>query len=355
MSASTVTDTAAPALRDQHGRSIEYLRISITDRCNFRCVYCMPKQIFGRDFTFMERDELLTFEEITRLARIAVAHGVQKIRLTGGEPLLRKGLEELVSMLSALRTPNGQEIDIALTTNGSALAVKAKSLKDAGLKRVTVSLDSLEDATFKAVNDVDFPVAKVLEGIDEAYSVGLGPIKINMVVKGGQNDQDIVPMARHFKGSPYILRLIEFMDVGNSNGWQMTQVVPSAEVISRINAQLPVEEVASNYPGETSGRWRYRDGGGEIGVISSVTQAFCHSCTRVRVSTEGKLFTCLFATEGDDLRALMRGGCSDEQLSSVMAHIWRERTDRYSELRSAKTSELHATGKKKIEMSYIGG
>lgn len=347
--------TSTGMVSDRRNRPLRDLRISVTDRCNFRCVYCMPKQIFGRDFTFMERDELLTFEEITRLARIAVAHGVQKIRLTGGEPLLRKGLEELVSMLSALRTPNGQEIDIALTTNGSALAVKAKSLKDAGLKRVTVSLDSLEDATFKAVNDVDFPVAKVLEGIDEAYSVGLGPIKINMVVKGGQNDQDIVPMARHFKGSPYILRLIEFMDVGNSNGWQMTQVVPSAEVISRINAQLPVEEVASNYPGETSARWRYRDGGGEIGVISSVTQSFCHSCTRVRVSTEGKLFTCLFATEGDDLRALMRGGCSDEQLSSVMAHIWRERTDRYSELRSAKTSELHATGKKKIEMSYIGG
>lgn len=344
----TVTDTRNRQLRD--------LRISVTDRCNFRCVYCMPKEIFGRDFMFLERAELLTFEEMTRLARIAAAHGVEKIRLTGGEPLLRKGLEELVGMLAALKTPNGRDIDIALTTNGSALDVKAQSLKDAGLKRVTVSLDSLDDATFKAMNDVNFPVAKVLHGIDVAHEVGLGPIKINMVMKRGQNDQDIVAMARYFKGSPYILRFIEFMDVGTSNGWKMGEVVPSAEVISRINAELPLEEVAPNYGGETSARWRYRDGGGgEIGVISSVTQSFCHSCTRVRVSTDGKLFTCLFATDGHDLRALMRGGCSDEQLSTVMAHIWRERTDRYSELRSAKTRELRATGKTKIEMSYIGG
>ncbi len=343
------------AVTDNRNRQLRDLRISVTDRCNFRCVYCMPKEIFGRDFTFIERDELLSFEEMTRLARIAVAHGVEKIRLTGGEPLLRKGLEELVGMLAALRTPDGREVDIAVTTNGSALALKAKSLKDAGLKRVTVSLDSLDDATFKAVNDVDFPVASVLHGIDVAHDVGLGPIKINMVVKRGQNDQDIVPMARHFKGSPYILRFIEFMDVGTSNGWRMGEVVPSAEVISRLNAELPLEEVAPGYDGETSIRWRYRDGSGEIGVISSVTQSFCHSCTRARISTEGKLFTCLFATGGTDLRALMRGGCSDEQLSSVMAQTWRERTDRYSELRSAKTSEFRATGKKKIEMSYIGG
>jgi GTP 3',8-cyclase len=340
---------------DGQGRELRDLRISVTDRCNFRCVYCMPKRIFGRDFVFMEREELLTFEEITRLARIAVGHGVEKIRLTGGEPLLRKGLEELVGMLAALKTPDGRDIDIALTTNGSALAVKAQALKDAGLKRVTVSLDSLDDATFKAVNDVDFPVASVLAGIEVAHQVGLGPIKINMVVKRGQNDQDIVTMARHFKGSPYILRFIEYMDVGTSNGWKLGEVVPSAEVISRINTELPLEEVAPNYDGETSVRWRYRDGSGEIGVISSVTQSFCHSCTRVRVSTEGKLFTCLFATEGHDLRALIRGGCSDEQLSTVMAQIWRERTDRYSELRSAKTNELRATGRKKIEMSYIGG
>ena len=345
----------SPIVTDARNRHLRDLRISVTDRCNFRCVYCMPKETFGRDFMFMEREELLTFEEITRLARIAVARGVEKIRLTGGEPLLRKGLEELVGMLAALKTPEGRDIDIALTTNGSALAIKAQSLKDAGLKRVTVSLDSLDDATFKAVNDVDFPVAKVLHGIEVAHGVGLGPIKVNMVIKRGQNDQDIVAMARHFKGSPYILRFIEFMDVGTSNGWKMGEVVPSAEVISRINGELPLEEVAPNYTGEASTRWRYRDGGGEIGVISSVTQSFCHSCTRARVSTEGKLFTCLFATDGHDLRALMRGGCSDEQLSTVMAHIWRERTDRYSELRTAKTKELRATGKKKIEMSYIGG
>jgi cyclic pyranopterin phosphate synthase len=340
---------------DTLNRHLRDLRISVTDRCNFRCVYCMPKGVFGGDFKFLQRDELLTFEEITRLARTAVGRGVEKIRLTGGEPLLRRGIEELVGMLAALKTPDGRDIDIALTTNGSALAVKAQSLKDAGLRRVTVSLDSLDDATFKAMNDVAFPVAKTLHGIDVAHEVGLGPIKINMVAKRGHNDQDIVAMARHFKGSPHILRFIEFMDVGNSNCWKMAEVVPSAEVISRINAELPLEAVAQNYNGETSARWLYRDGGDEIGVISSVTQPFCRSCTRVRISTEGKLFTCLFATDGHDLRALMRGGCSDEQLSTVMAHIWAERTDRYSELRSAKTHELRETGKKKIEMSYIGG
>jgi len=348
-------ESTSSAVTDSRNRSLRDLRISVTDRCNFRCVYCMPKAVFGKDFTFMQRDELLTFEEITRLAKIAVAHGVEKIRLTGGEPLLRKGLQDLVGMLAVLKTPDGRNIDIALTTNGSALAVMAKSLKDAGLKRLTVSLDSLDDATFKAVNDVSFPVAKVLQGIEVAHEVGLGPIKINMVVKRGQNDQDIVAMARHFKGSPYILRFIEFMDVGSSNGWKMEEVVPSDEVISRINAELPLEEVAPHYRGETSARWLYRDGGGEIGVISSVTQSFCHSCTRLRVSTEGKLFTCLFATGGHDLRALIRGGYSDEQLSTVMAGIWRERTDRYSELRSATASQLGTTDKKKIEMSYIGG
>ncbi|TFC84687.1 GTP 3',8-cyclase MoaA [Cryobacterium sp. TMT1-21] len=340
---------------DRYARPLHDLRISVTDRCNFRCVYCMPKEVFGKDFAFMDRDELLSFEEITRLARISVAHGVEKIRLTGGEPLLRKGLEELVAMLAALRTPDGREVDIALTTNGSVLALKAQALKDAGLRRVTVSLDSLDDATFKAMNDVKFPVAKVLHGLDVAHSVGLGPIKINMVLKRGQNDQDIVAMARHFKDTPYILRFIEFMDVGSSNGWEMGAVVPSSEVVARINAELPLEEVSPNYSGETSRRWRYRDGGGEIGVISSVTQSFCHSCSRARVSTDGKLFTCLFATEGHDLRALMRGGCTDEQLSTVMAQIWRERTDRYSELRSSQTGGLRASGKKRIEMSYIGG
>ncbi len=348
-------ETPTRVLADTRNRQLRDLRISVTDRCNFRCIYCMPKEVFGRDFTFIQRDELLSFQEIARLARIAVSRGVEKIRLTGGEPLLRRGLEELVGMLSALKTPDGGDVDIALTTNGSMLAVKAQSLKDAGLKRVTVSLDSVSDTTFKAMNDVDFPVSKVLQGIATAHEVGLDPIKINMVVKRGHNDQDIVAMARHFKGLPHILRFIEFMDVGASNGWKMAETVPSAEVISRINAELPLERIARNYRGETSARWRYRDGSGEIGVISSVTESFCESCTRVRVSTEGRLFTCLFATDGHDLRALMRGGCSDDQLSTVMAHIWRERTDRYSEMRGAKTRELRATGKKKIEMSYIGG
>ena len=342
-------------IEDTLHRPLHDLRISVTDRCNFRCVYCMPKEVFGRDFAFMERAELLTFEEITRLARVSVAHGVEKIRLTGGEPLLRRGLEDLVARLAALRTPAGKPIDIALTTNGSALAVKAQALKDAGLRRVTVSLDSLDDATFRAMNDVNFPVAKVLHGIEVASNVGLGPVKVNMVVKRGQNDGDIVAMARHFQGTPVILRFIEFMDVGSSNGWEMGAVVPSSEVIARIDAELPLEEVAPNYTGETSARWRYRDGSGEIGVISSVTQSFCSTCSRARVSTDGKLFTCLFATEGHDLRALLRGGATDDELSAVMASIWRERTDRYSDLRSAKTSELRASGKKKIEMSYIGG
>jgi len=323
-------DASRGPVTDGRGRRLRDLRISVTDRCNFRCVYCMPKHIFGRDFTFIPRDELLTFEEITRLARICVAHGVHKIRLTGGEPLLRKGLEELVGMLTALTTPDGHNVDIALTTNGSALALKAQSLKDAGLKRVTVSLDSLDDATFKAV-------------------------KINMVVKRGQNDHDILTMARHFKNTPHILRFIEYMDVGTSNGWQMDQVVPSAEVITRINAELPLEQIAPNYTGETSTRWRYRDGTAEIGVISSVTASFCHTCTRARISTEGKLFTCLFATTGHDLRALIRNGCTDQQLTGALAHIWAERTDNYSQLRSAQNTEPTATGKKKIEMSYIGG
>jgi cyclic pyranopterin phosphate synthase len=351
----TELEAATGTVVDTHRRPLRDLRISVTDRCNFRCVYCMPKEIFGRDYMFMERDELLSFDEITRLVRIAAAHGVEKIRLTGGEPLLRKGIEELIFMLTQITTVDGRKLDIALTTNGSALAFKAQALKDAGLDRVTVSVDSLDDATFRQMNDVDFPLEKVLHGIDVAHEVGLGPIKINMVVKRGQNDQDIVSMARHFKQTPYILRFIEFMDVGSSNGWRMNDVIPSAEVIKRINAELPLEEVAPNYSGEVSARWRYQDGSGEIGVISSVTQSFCSSCTRVRVSTDGKLYTCLFATDGHDLRALMRGGCSDEQLSTVMAHIWRERTDRYSDLRTAETSRIRATGKKKIEMSYIGG
>ncbi len=313
----------------------------------------MPKEIFGRDYAFLPREELLSFEEITRIARISAQHGVEKVRLTGGEPLLRKGLPELVAMLSELRTPSGAELDIALTTNGSALAHLARELKDAGLKRVTVSLDSLDDATFQAMNDIRFPVEKVLHGLEVAHEVGLGPVKVNMVVKRGQNDQDIVAMARHFKDTPFVLRFIEFMDVGTTNGWQLAEVVPSAEVVARINAELPLEEVEPNYRGETSRRWRYRDGGGEIGVISSVTQSFCGECSRARISVDGKLYTCLFASTGHDLRALIRGGSTDDELAEVMAGIWRARTDRYSEIRSKHTKK--AGGAKRIEMSYIGG
>jgi cyclic pyranopterin phosphate synthase len=315
----------------------------------------MPREVFGRDYAFMPRADMLTFEEITRIARIAVAHGVEKIRLTGGEPLLRRGLEELIGMLGALRTPDGRALDMALTTNGSALAARAQSLRDAGLRRITVSLDSLDDATFGAMNDVDFPVVEVLRGIAAAHDAGFDQIKINMVVKAGQNERDILPMARHFRGSSCILRFIEFMDVGTTNGWKLDEVVPSAEIVRRIDAEMPLEEVAPNYNGETSVRWRYRDGTGEIGVISSVTGAFCHSCTRARISTEGKLYTCLFASSGHDLRAMMRSGCSDEQLSTVIARIWRTRTDRYSELRSAHADDSSTNTTRKIEMSYIGG
>ncbi|MHA6693167.1 GTP 3',8-cyclase MoaA [Homoserinimonas sp. A520] len=349
-----MTTTAGAPLTDTRGRPLHDLRISVTDRCNFRCVYCMPKEVFGRDYAFMPREELLSFEEITRIATIAAAHGVEKVRLTGGEPLLRRELPKLIEMLGTVRTLAGHPLDIALTTNGSALALLAPALKDAGLNRVTVSLDSLDEATFQAMNDIRFPVAKVLAGIEAAHQSGLGPVKINMVVKKGQNDQDIVAMARHFKGTPFVLRFIEFMDVGTTNGWKLDEVVPSSEVIQRIDAVFPLVPVAPTYPGDTSKRWRYADGSGEVGVISSVTESFCHSCSRARISVDGKLYTCLFASEGHDLRALMREGGSDEQLSATMASIWRTRTDRYSELRSASTGGLRAAGKR-IEMSYIGG
>ena len=341
-----ITDTLARPLRD--------LSISVTDRCNFRCVYCMPKEVFGKNYAFLPHTALLSFEEITRLAKLFVAHGVEKIRLTGGEPLLRKNIEKLIEMLSAIKTPSGGALDLTLTTNASLLAKKAQALKDAGLKRVTVSLDSLDDATFKRMNDVDFPVSEVLRGIDVAHQAGLGPIKINMVVKGGLNDQEIIPMARRFKGSPFILRFIEYMDVGASNGWKMDEVIPSAEVVRRINAEMALEEIEANYSGETAERWRYQDGSGEIGVISSVSQAFCKDCTRARLSTEGKLYTCLFATSGHDLRALLREGRSDEEISTAVAHLWRARGDRYSELRTAGTVMLERA-MKKVEMSYIGG
>ena len=346
------------SVADRLGRPLHDLRISITDRCNFRCVYCMPKDVFDKDHVYLPHTALLSFEEITRLARLFVEHGVEKIRLTGGEPLLRKHIERLVGMLAALRTPSGKPLDLTLTTNGSLLAKKAQSLKDAGLNRVTVSLDSLDDATFRRMNDVDFAVADVLHGIDVAHQVGLGPIKVNMVVKAGMNEQEIVPMARHFKGTPYILRFIEYMDVGASNGWDLREVIPSAEVARRIGAHMPLQPIDPNYTGETAARWRYLDGGGEIGLISSVTQAFCSDCSRARLSTEGKLYTCLFASSGHDLRALLRDGRSDAEISSAVAQLWRGRGDRYSELRSSQTVLGGAAlepGKKKVEMSYIGG
>ncbi|MCE7482046.1 GTP 3',8-cyclase MoaA [Microbacterium profundi] len=330
------------------------LRISVTDRCNFRCVYCMPRAVFGRDYAFLDRDELLSFEEIERIARVAAAHGVRKLRLTGGEPLLRRGIEELISRLAALRTPDGEKLEIALTTNGSALTVKAQALKDAGLGRLTVSIDSLDDELFQRMNDVRFPVSRVLDGLDAAHAVGLGPIKLNMVVKRGLNDGEIEAMAAHFKGTPYTLRFIEYMDVGTSNGWSLDEVVPSAEIVERISAQHPLEPVGATVTGETAQRWRYTDGSGEIGVISSVTNTFCGTCNRARISTEGKLFTCLFATEGHDLRALLRDGADDEQLAAAMASIWGARDDRYSEIRSSLTPELRAS-RQRVEMSYIGG
>lgn len=346
---------ASPAIvADALARPLQDLRISLTDRCNFRCVYCMPEEFFNADYAFLPRDALLNFEEITRIARIFVGHGVRKIRLTGGEPLLRKHIENLIEMLAQLRTPDGRELDLALTTNGSLLAQKAQSLRDAGLKRLTVSLDSLDDSTFRRMNGVDFPVAQVLRGLDAARAAGFGPIKLNMVVKRGTNDQEIVPMARHFKGTPFIPRFIEYMDVGASNDWRMDEVVPSSEVVRRIAEHMPLEAVESNHPGETAERWRYLDGGGEIGVISSVTQSFCRDCIRARLSTEGVLYTCLFAASGHDLRTLMRGGKTDQEIAAAVAGLWQARADRYSELRSAKTGGA-ATQARKIEMSYIGG
>jgi GTP 3',8-cyclase len=350
----TVLEAPNGLLADKLARPLQDLRISVTDRCNFRCVYCMPKEVFDKDYAFLPHSQLLSFEEITRIATVFVAHGVRKIRLTGGEPLLRKNIENLIAMLGELRTPDGSPVDLTLTTNGSLLVKKARALKDAGLRRVTVSLDSLDEATFRRMNDVDFPVADVLRGIDAAHAAGLGPIKVNMVVKGGMNDHEILPMARHFKDSPYILRFIEYMDVGASNGWKMDEVVPSAEIVRRIGAEMPLDAVDANYSGETAERWRYRDGSGEIGTISSVTRAFCGGCTRARLSTEGKLYTCLFATSGHDLRALLRNGRSNAEIAAAVAHLWQARTDRYSELRTANTSGL-AQPLRKVEMSYIGG
>jgi GTP 3',8-cyclase len=338
------------ALHDSRGRPLRDLRISVTDRCNFRCVYCMPREAFGKDHAFLPHHALLSFEEITRVARIAADHGVEKIRLTGGEPLLRKNIEVLIGMLASLRRPDGQPLDLTLTTNGSLLARKALALKAAGLRRVTVSLDALDDACFRRMNDADHGVADVLAGIEAAQAAGLAPVKINMVVKRGTNDDQILPLARFFRGSGHILRFIEYMDVGSTNGWRMDEVLPSATVIARIHAEMPLVAVPSSIQGEVAQRWRYADGSGEIGVISSVTQAFCGSCTRARLSTEGKLYTCLFASAGHDLRALLRGDASDERLATMLAGIWQGRTDRYSEIRGAAGST-----DERIEMSYIGG
>jgi len=325
------------------GRPLRDLRISVTDRCNFRCVYCMPKEVFGRDYRFLERKELLTFEELERLARAFVSRGVEKIRITGGEPLLRRDLERLLESLARL------DIDLTLTTNGTLLPQKARVLADAGLRRVTVSLDSLDDEAFRAMNDVDFPVRRVLDGIDAAAAVGL-PVKVNAVVKRGVNEDSILEMARHFKETPHTLRFIEYMDVGHSNGWRLDDVVPAAEIVRTIDAVFPLEPVMPSYRGEVARRWRYRDGSGEIGVIASVTQPFCGDCTRARITADGRFFTCLFGLRGHDLRALLREGATDEQLGEAIGGVWTVRRDRYSEVRSERTLDLP-----KVEMSTIGG
>jgi GTP 3',8-cyclase len=330
---------------DTLGRPARDLRISVTDRCNFRCVYCMPKEVYGRSYRFLERRQLLTFEEIERLSRVFASLGVEKVRLTGGEPLLRRELERLVEMLGAI-----PGVDLTLTTNGSLLPQKARVLADAGLRRVTVSLDSLDDQVFRAMNDVDVPVERVLAGIEAAAAAGLSPVKVNMVVKRGVNEDSVLPMARYFRGSGHILRFIEYMDVGHTNGWRLDDVVSAAEIVATIGAELPLEPIEPNYAGEVARRYRYRDGSGEIGVIASVTEPFCGACTRARLSAEGRLYTCLFATEGHDLRALVRGGASESDLAEEIGRVWRARRDRYSELRSAETADLP-----KIEMSYIGG
>ncbi|WP_280116155.1 GTP 3',8-cyclase MoaA [Leucobacter coleopterorum] len=341
-------------LLDARQRPLRDLRISVTDRCNFRCVYCMPKELFGRDYQFLERNELLTFEEIERVARVSVSLGVRKLRITGGEPLLRRGIENLIAKLAALRTPDGEHVDLALTTNGSALPVKAMALREAGLQRVTVSVDSLKEDRFQAINDVKFSLSRVLDGIVAAEHAGLGPVKINAVIKRGVNDDEVLALAEHFRGTGRTLRFIEYMDVGSSNGWEMGDVVPSAEILRTINEAHPLEPLEPSHPGETAKRWRYIDGCGEIGLISSVTGAFCGTCTRARISVEGKLFTCLFATKGTDLRSLLRGGADDEALAAALTGLWNERDDRYSELRSRLSTESSPT-RQRIEMSYIGG
>jgi GTP 3',8-cyclase len=336
-------------LVDRLGRPLETLRISITDRCNFRCVYCMPKEVFGREYAFLERRELLTFEELARVTGIFAGLGVRTVRITGGEPLVRRNVEHLVELLAAIETADGSTLELALTTNGSALAQKAEALAAAGLSRVTVSLDSLDDAAFRALNDVDFPVQRVLDGIDAATAAGL-PVKVNAVVKRGANDDDVLALAEHFRGSGHVLRFIEYMDVGSTNGWRLEDVVSAEEIVRWIAERWPLEPLPSERPDATARRWRYLDGAGEIGVVASVTQPFCGACSRARLSAEGRLYTCLFAARGHDLRAPLRLGASDEELTAQLRAIWTRRTDRYSELRTAETGLLP-----KVEMSYIGG
>jgi len=348
---------------DRLQRPLHDLRISVTDRCNFRCNYCMPKEVFDKDYAYLPHSALLSFEEITRLANVFAQRGVRKIRLTGGEPLLRKNIEILIEQLAALRTPDGQPLDLTLTTNGSLLARKAQSLKDAGLQRVTVSLDGLDDAVFRQMNDVDFPVAEVLEGIEAAKAAGLGPVKVNMVVKRGTNDHEIISMARHFRGTGVVLRFIEYMDVGATNGWRMDEVLPSAQVIERLQTEWALAPLQHTAPGETAERWGYLDAQGrhdpalgEVGVISSVTQAFCGDCNRARLSTEGRLYLCLFAGQGYDLRQLLRNqAASDTEIAGVIDAIWQGRGDRYSQLRSAMPPDIGSASVRRVEMSYIGG
>ncbi|MFZ9432764.1 MAG: GTP 3',8-cyclase MoaA [Burkholderiaceae bacterium] len=344
-------------LSDRLGRPLRDLRISVTDRCNFRCSYCMPKEVFDNQYKFLPQSALLTFEEITRTARLFAAHGVQKLRLTGGEPLLRKHLEVLINMLAQLRTPEGHPLDLTLTTNASLLTRKAQALKDAGLQRITISLDALDDTVFRRMNDVDFPVADVLAGVEAAARAGLHPIKVNMVVKRGVNDHEILPMARFFRehfGAAVVLRFIEYMDVGSTNGWAMDHVVPSSEVRRRIHEHYPLMPLDPNALGETAERWRYADGQGEVGFISSVTQAFCGDCNRARLSTEGRLYLCLFASRGHDLRELLRAGASDDEIAAAIGLIWSEREDRYSERRGQGAAPVQS-GARKVEMHYIGG
>ena len=345
-----VIPLAESGVHDQLGRPLHDLRISVTDKCNFRCTYCMPREIFGPEHEFLAQKQLLSFEEITRVASVAVGLGVRKIRLTGGEPLLRRHVEDLVHMLAQLRTPDDKPVELAMTTNGTLLAAKARALKQAGLQRVTVSLDALEDARFAHLSDSKVSVKQVLDGIETASAEGLFPVKVNMVVRKGLNDDQILPMAEYFRNTPHILRFIEYMDVGNSNGWNLKDVITGADIVSRIHEHFPVEPVQANYKGEVAGRYRYLDGAGEIGLITSVSQPFCGDCTRMRLSPEGRFFLCLFASKGVDIRAPLRSGATDDVLAGLLSGTWRARQDRYSEIRGAVDRSTE-----KVEMSYIGG